>query len=944
MFYRLSIPIIGFIIAHSICQAQSQYLYLTNSLSTLKIIQNLTNPTSNCPQPQKTCHPFYQKIADPLNKGAILSGLDYLNKVSSTEQICALGSLADREFTPEQEEYYFELNSPYFHCPDSRVKSFIYYSLKSQFLFAKELMQKKLIAHSQLDGPPDCSSYAYSPSLYEFCQQEKVCLTTPNIESSERAYLDYQKIEQAIVEFQKKRKQLKTQLKMNRSGDNIQKKKKIAAIEQGLHFLTQKKELHYQTHPWFKSNRFHRLAKKFNYKNAHKKFFKNQLNQVNEQEKGVQQNILCLINPDEYDCDTSSIQKITTEMSSETLSSSPFYHSFQCVVQRNAEIAQMNSHLNRTAIDLVLTPATGLLSLLSKAKKIKRGAQMALLANFGINSMFTLESLGEVKTCFKQRETLRSALIQESTCSTLNTQQMQAYENLKNCYSQIAFATVDGLLSALGLHGLSQLLPKPAAIIENSIAQDIGIDLSLMKKTPEDLDNFVLRFDYISRPMTLKDAPPKVKQVIWGYYQDIHNPQKINDYFDKLFDEATKLAKQSSDPKVKTILGQGSIPTEFIEAALVKRFNQQGHTVRPMNTVNEEDFVNQLREGPFVDYGFDNEFSVIDPTEPLHGHLSHLIQLDYLSPHLNKNDITLTQFTNVLADDIEAFDSKTESIWFTFFDQNLESFSLTSQFGNPERLHSVVASRTTPLRYRGYSQAFKDQFINSEWKKRIEDISRLTGRAAKRKEVNSYEELLEQPFFKIGSETRLKLNIDDERVKKSLVEIYNRLLNTKEYEDYFKNLLEEALIRVNNPSHKFHQDYLEGRINQEVFAEILNTRFHSRDLTIGHVVGTTTDHFGSILRNGPFIDVTMSAPKNAHGAYSHLIQLDYIHDILAKHFGSDVSDFYQFLGSEQGLNVFGLFFDNISPETASHIMKPAGVNSALRVLDGSKNINEFVSN
>lgn len=85
--------------------------------------------------------------------------------------------------------------------------------------------------------------------------------------------------------------------------------------------------------------------------------------------------------------------------------------------------------------------------------------------------------------------------------------------------------------------------------------------------------------------------------------------------------------------------------------------------------------------------------------------------------------------------------------------------------------------------------------------------------------------------------------------------------------------------------------------------------------------------FRMAVANGPFIDAKFP-DYQAHGAYSHLIQRDLVYPHLKMALGEDVSRFYTYLGSKEGISLWIDLFDSgvtrldslTRPETVTEVV------------------------
>ena len=87
--------------------------------------------------------------------------------------------------------------------------------------------------------------------------------------------------------------------------------------------------------------------------------------------------------------------------------------------------------------------------------------------------------------------------------------------------------------------------------------------------------------------------------------------------------------------------------------------------------------------------------------------------------------------------------------------------------------------------------------------------------------------------------------------------------------------------------------------------------------------------FRKAVATGPFIDREFFGFRG-HGAYSHLVQRDLVHETLKSVLGENVNDFYAYLGTPKGINFWVDLFDSTSNNMMS-FSSPENLTEVIRL-------------
>ena len=177
----------------------------------------------------------------------------------------------------------------------------------------------------------------------------------------------------------------------------------------------------------------------------------------------------------------------------------------------------------------------------------------------------------------------------------------------------------------------------------------------------------------------------------------------------------------------------------------------------------------------------------------------------------------------------------------------------------------------------------------------------------------------------------------DTKTQSTIIEVYNTLNDPNIIREYLRKLYKDsyAWMKSNRPIEEIRNHIKNGSVNERSIAVILiqrlkarkDTNFtiiHAEDIFTGKYIKSGKQKiseetklseyksFRAAVRTGPFIDRTFRDFKN-HGAFSHIIQRDILHNVIKKYYGENVNEFYQFLGTKIGINFWIDLFDSNSP-------------------------------
>jgi hypothetical protein len=112
-------------------------------------------------------------------------------------------------------------------------------------------------------------------------------------------------------------------------------------------------------------------------------------------------------------------------------------------------------------------------------------------------------------------------------------------------------------------------------------------------------------------------------------------------------------------------------------------------------------------------------------------------------------------------------------------------------------------------------------------------------------------------------------------------------------------------------------DVEQGALHAFDVQQLLVNRIKARGLPIGIVRGLDEGAFLSTVKKGPFVDEAMRA--GSHGAFAHLMQLDYVLDTIIEATNGQPLRFFEYMGTEPHAWLY--LFDNLAGTTAAAPME-----------------------
>jgi hypothetical protein len=174
----------------------------------------------------------------------------------------------------------------------------------------------------------------------------------------------------------------------------------------------------------------------------------------------------------------------------------------------------------------------------------------------------------------------------------------------------------------------------------------------------------------------------------------------------------------------------------------------------------------------------------------------------------------------------------------------------------------------------------------------------------------------------------------DPEVAAGLLAVHDQLGDKAAFGVYYARLLKETVDFVEAAAARpwarpRRSNLVAGKLHPWDIQQVLVNRIKARGLRIQPVSRLLTPGlFRDTLRRGPFVDwgfderpqqtsgaeaaaevAVGSAQEEGHKAFSHLLQLDYVYDALARATHGQVTKMFEFFGTPEGLKAWELIFD-----------------------------------
>ena len=165
-----------------------------------------------------------------------------------------------------------------------------------------------------------------------------------------------------------------------------------------------------------------------------------------------------------------------------------------------------------------------------------------------------------------------------------------------------------------------------------------------------------------------------------------------------------------------------------------------------------------------------------------------------------------------------------------------------------------------------------------------------------------------------------KLRVQSVDIQNTVVAVYNRMNDSKAFAKYIQNLLIETAEFMKSRGRAEDLELLEqGRVTRSAALKVLFERMKKRNIEV-RALRSLRDplDFQKHVSQMAFIDYPFKQ-GNRHGRDTHLMQVDYVYDVVYQNMNGKPLEFYQFLGSPKGI---WFWFDLFDAQLESDLRYP----------------------
>jgi len=147
---------------------------------------------------------------------------------------------------------------------------------------------------------------------------------------------------------------------------------------------------------------------------------------------------------------------------------------------------------------------------------------------------------------------------------------------------------------------------------------------------------------------------------------------------------------------------------------------------------------------------------------------------------------------------------------------------------------------------------------------------------------------------------------DDPMLRTVLRDSYNKLNDPQELADYTSRLMREVSDEMAKRGGRLKRKLESGELDEATVKAVLLRRAQAHGETVTTVRTMRDRDFHEALSKGPIID---RATGEGHGSLTHLVQLDYVRDVIRKRAGDRTPQVFEFFGSPRGAHLWDRTFD-----------------------------------
>ncbi len=232
---------------------------------------------------------------------------------------------------------------------------------------------------------------------------------------------------------------------------------------------------------------------------------------------------------------------------------------------------------------------------------------------------------------------------------------------------------------------------------------------------------------------------------------------------------------------------------------------------------------------------------------------------------------------------------------------------------------TVVADETTQIANWGARQATKSEsaFSPNPWyrsqyrsaldvpgfKRTKSEISEKLNKLFKTQDPN--ESIVREQLFRTNYLNRIK----DPTIRETTEAVYQKMNDPKKFSQYIDQLVDDAAHEMYSANDFRKLQKLEnGEIEPWAYAKVLMKRAKQNGLQVNGVKKFDLEEFFQAVEKSPFIDLTHK--NNLHGMFTHMMQQDYVSDVVKTGMKGRPQDYYQSLVRQSGARLWDTIFDS----------------------------------
>lgn len=232
---------------------------------------------------------------------------------------------------------------------------------------------------------------------------------------------------------------------------------------------------------------------------------------------------------------------------------------------------------------------------------------------------------------------------------------------------------------------------------------------------------------------------------------------------------------------------------------------------------------------------------------------------------------------------------------------------------------TVAADETARLADWGVRQATKSEsaFSPNPWyrsqyrsaldvpgfKRSKSEISEKLNKLFKTQDPN--ESIVREQLFRTNYLNRIK----DPTIRETTEAVYQKMNDPKKFSQYIDQLVDDAAHEMYSAKDIRKLQKLEnGEIEPWAYAKVLMKRAKQNGLQVNGVKKFDLEEFFQAVEKSPFIDLTHK--NNLHGMFTHMMQQDYVSDVVKIGMKGRPQDYYQSLVRQSGARLWDTLFDS----------------------------------